>query len=70
MTLIVRDNGRFSDVTAAGEPRQYGVVRDSRGFLLRILPRNEWETNPRIMDVETLRGHADIGPDVPGGGAI
>ena len=70
MTIIVRDNGRFSDLHASGAPNQYAVVRDVRGFVLRSLPRAEWETDPRVMDVNTLSGYVDIGADVPGGGAV
>ena len=78
---VARDNGRFDDLHPCGEPNQYAIDSDERGLFLRLVPRNQWVPQPRIMEINMLVGVSrdrralppdgpDIGPDVPGGGAI
>ena len=58
--IIVRDNGRFTDTAADGEPNQYAIAVDEQGLFLRLLPRAHWHDNVIVMDVASRIGRATI----------
>jgi hypothetical protein len=56
IVVVVRDNGVFSDINASGEPNQYAVARESEKLFLKTLHRDDWISEPFIMDVQTRHG--------------
>ncbi len=58
--IMVRDNGRFTDLNLSGEPNQYIAEFAAKGFFLRTIHRTQWNDDPIIIDVQSLNGSAVI----------
>lgn len=62
--ITVQDNGLFwvdPNAPDAG-PQQYVVTPDARGHSLQPLPRSEWVSRPRVLQVDSMYGRAKATP--------
>lgn len=62
MVVIVKDNGRLVERVdprtrkVTGEPQQFSIAPDDRGYALQILAKEHWIDAPQLIEVQSMHG--------------